>query len=98
MIQLDLFENTAPPNPADVSTFAKVFLNLWTHSYESPALIEEYRTDLYRFVENCSDYQRGLYCEWIVFYSNEWEIDIGRSNYDLLDRCIASGGLYDYLI
>jgi hypothetical protein len=98
MIQLDLFEDSPPENPADVSTFAKIFLDLFTNSFYSETFRESQRTDLIFFVKNCSDYQRGLYCEWVKYYSREWNLDIGRSNRDLLDRCIGSGGQYNYLI
>jgi len=98
MTQLELFENMAPENSQDVSTWAKVFLDLYTGSFYSETFRESQRENLFRYVENCSDYHRGLYCEWVRYYAREWEIDIGQPNLDLLERCIFNGGRYEYLI
>lgn len=92
MIQLELFDNRPKSDSSDVSTFASVFLKLFTASYADPELEGAYRADLVFFVNNCSNYDRGLYCEWIIYYASEWEVDLGEFNRHMLDQCIFSGG------
>jgi len=85
------FENNDP------SWFAKVFLNLYLQLYEVPGVQQVKQRNLYNFVQGCTNYERQLYCEWILHYSREWEADIGSINRDRLQSCISDGGVLEYL-
>jgi len=81
----------------DPSWFARVFLNLFMQLYEIRAVAESKQRNLYNFVEECTDYERQLYCEWVLHYSREREVDLGSINRDRLRNCISQGGLRECL-
>jgi len=100
--QLNFFgiwdDNLKKYHNADPSWFARVFLNLFQGLYQFEEVTELKHEDLYEFVKNCTDYERQLYCEWVLHYSGEREIDLGTINRERLDNCISFGGVREYLL
>ena len=83
---------------ADPSWFARTFLNLFMHLYEIHDVQEAKRLSLNEFVNNCTDYERQLYCEWVLHYSTEREVNLGIINQDRLRNCISFGGARNSLL